>query len=410
MDIPDWIDTDYLKSVYVNHEKERYYFRYKEFFQPMGITLEDVKNYGTEKLFLKSLNITYIQSIIQNKLNVKYGKIGKKFSKLKYSELVENFNEYLKKPLAEENVNKFRVTLLISLNDKKLTGIQKEIDKHLKNQHCWLDLDSNLYIQDGTAKLKMFKSQEIKICTNSEIISILIRKKYCEVDSDILNNMIDFVKDGKKILISPERNKSIRKVDAKFNDETLCIGSNIESLYNLYLAELKNKVNPYDFGINKHISNMENLASDSYYNLDTGSSVKNPKKDFSKDETRRIVSKDPEKILYYINILPEAKPIKKYKKKAIPKPVRSAVWRNWSKDSIDSTCFCCMNPITIENWEAGHILAESNGGPTVVENLRPICGSCNKSMGATNMYDFIREYNLPGVANIEMEEFRIIEK
>lgn len=33
------------------------------------------------------------------------------------------------------------------------------------------------------------------------------------------------------------------------------------------------------------------------------------------------------------------------------------------------------------NFEAGHVIPESKGGKTHIENLLPICSTCNKSMG-----------------------------
>jgi hypothetical protein len=40
-------------------------------------------------------------------------------------------------------------------------------------------------------------------------------------------------------------------------------------------------------------------------------------------------------------------------------------------------------------WHAGHVVAESKGGgPTNVQNLRPVCISCNMSMGSKNMMEF----------------------
>ena len=41
-------------------------------------------------------------------------------------------------------------------------------------------------------------------------------------------------------------------------------------------------------------------------------------------------------------------------------------------------------------FEAGHIIAERCGGPTNIENLRPICSLCNRSMGLKNMIDFMK--------------------
>jgi hypothetical protein len=44
-------------------------------------------------------------------------------------------------------------------------------------------------------------------------------------------------------------------------------------------------------------------------------------------------------------------------------------------------------------FHCGHIVARSKGGGIGVDNLRPICGSCNSSMGTQNMDDFIKRIN-----------------
>lgn len=74
--------------------------------------------------------------------------------------------------------------------------------------------------------------------------------------------------------------------------------------------------------------------------------------------------------------------------KTIPKPLREKVWRKDNK-TIQSICpICNQNEITAFNFECGHILAESKGGKLTIDNLRAICGSCNKSMGTRNMNEF----------------------
>lgn len=78
------------------------------------------------------------------------------------------------------------------------------------------------------------------------------------------------------------------------------------------------------------------------------------------------------------------------RKKTIPKAVRQAVWiSTFGKDVGMTKCPCCgASDITQMDFECGHIVAEANGGLTVVDNLRPICGKCNKSMGTRNMDEF----------------------
>jgi hypothetical protein len=55
-------------------------------------------------------------------------------------------------------------------------------------------------------------------------------------------------------------------------------------------------------------------------------------------------------------------------------------------------CFVCSHEIHISQFECGHVISHANGGAITVENLRPICGSCNKSMGARNLIDYKAEF------------------
>jgi len=57
-------------------------------------------------------------------------------------------------------------------------------------------------------------------------------------------------------------------------------------------------------------------------------------------------------------------------------------------------CYCCdIEALHItKSWHCGHVIAEHNGGLLEVENLRPVCGSCNSSMGTQNLYDYMEKY------------------
>ncbi len=86
----------------------------------------------------------------------------------------------------------------------------------------------------------------------------------------------------------------------------------------------------------------------------------------------------------------------KPRKKAIPVALKRKVWAHWIGEDIGKTkCPCCkLTDITQLNFSCGHIVAEANGGTLHVSNLRPICVSCNSSMGTKNMNEFIKEYGL----------------
>ena len=52
---------------------------------------------------------------------------------------------------------------------------------------------------------------------------------------------------------------------------------------------------------------------------------------------------------------------------------------------------CNNNTITQNKNEAGHILSVKEGGKDTEDNIIPICGECNKSMGSKHMREFISE-------------------
>lgn len=93
---------------------------------------------------------------------------------------------------------------------------------------------------------------------------------------------------------------------------------------------------------------------------------------------------------------PIKKPIKEpsnknIKKKPIPSTIKKLVWNTNIGEEIGKTkCLCCKSTdITQMSFNCGHIIAEANGGNTIVSNLKPICQNCNSSMGTKNMNEFM---------------------
>lgn len=82
---------------------------------------------------------------------------------------------------------------------------------------------------------------------------------------------------------------------------------------------------------------------------------------------------------------------KNIKKKTIPSTVKKLVWNTNIGEEIGKTkCLCCRSTdITQMSFNCGHIIAEVNGGNTIVSNLKPICQNCNSSMGTKNMNEFM---------------------
>ncbi len=71
--------------------------------------------------------------------------------------------------------------------------------------------------------------------------------------------------------------------------------------------------------------------------------------------------------------------------------MKSRVWNKYiGKERGTNKCLCCNDKeISQMDFECGHVLARTNGGKNSVENLRPICGLCNKSMGSVHMLEFM---------------------
>ena len=71
-------------------------------------------------------------------------------------------------------------------------------------------------------------------------------------------------------------------------------------------------------------------------------------------------------------------------KAKIPAALREQVWLAFCGDRLfKHKCLVtwCENVMTPFQFHVGHNLPESKGGPTDINNLRPICAKCNTSMG-----------------------------
>ncbi len=94
------------------------------------------------------------------------------------------------------------------------------------------------------------------------------------------------------------------------------------------------------------------------------------------------------------SILPSEIDIKpSYNRKSIPKSLRKELWNNYFGDRYKGKCYVCKNRIFKKDFECGHVKAYINGGETSIPNLRPICKTCNRSMGTQNLEDFKQQYH-----------------
>lgn len=81
---------------------------------------------------------------------------------------------------------------------------------------------------------------------------------------------------------------------------------------------------------------------------------------------------------------------KKYTKKGVPKALRTRLWKETFGDTLIGTCYVCDRVLEFDNFDAGHIVAEANGGETTISNLRVVCKPCNQSCSTKNLDEFKR--------------------
>ena len=85
------------------------------------------------------------------------------------------------------------------------------------------------------------------------------------------------------------------------------------------------------------------------------------------------------------------------RKQTIPVAFREQIWLRQFGKVFEGKCptTWCQNTINVYDFQSGHNIPESKGGPTTPENLIPLCSRCNLSMG--NRYT-IDEWNKLGKA------------
>jgi len=83
---------------------------------------------------------------------------------------------------------------------------------------------------------------------------------------------------------------------------------------------------------------------------------------------------------------------KKRGPRAVCAALKNAVWMKRFPAETEAKCWCCHKAtIGVRNFDCGHVTSVFDGGKTTLENLEPICGACNSSMGKKNMYLFQAE-------------------
>lgn len=89
----------------------------------------------------------------------------------------------------------------------------------------------------------------------------------------------------------------------------------------------------------------------------------------------------------------------------LPVNIKNEVWANsLNLQGDNASCFCCLNEISKNNHQNGHVKPYHFGGTDSVDNIKSICESCNKSMSSLHMYEYMLRYNKKGVVNLPIDD------
>ena len=155
----------------------------------------------------------------------------------------------------------------------------------------------------------------------------------------------------------------------------------------IFYEKLLKKYEKYD-KLKKKLSSNKDESKKDESKKDESKKDESKKDESKKDESNKDESKKDDK----------EKKVKKPKEK-IPASVKNTLWSKYFPNVIEGKCKCCQTEvISRNNFDCGHIISEKNGGKIHLDNLKPICRSCNSSMGTQNMTDFIIKYGFDKIS------------
>jgi hypothetical protein len=276
----------------------------------------------------------------------------------------------------------------ISSQKDLITEIFKAIENELlyDDKYNFIDFFGNKNNYIDQTEINDYLLDNIQIINNFSIHSKEIIRNYLEIvlsdkferDNNIIRTLLYYKRISNEIFIRWKRNYSYYLDDiTDFN--RYC---NIISKFNIYLLE-------------HNITDMFDICSDlntmSIIFYDTHNNIKLIFYDFFE---QLIIKYNIQDLIKNIQnkISNKKTESPKIKKKYIRSTIKRLVWNtNIGESEGKSKCLCCkLTEISQMSFHCGHIIAESNGGETIVSNLKPICQNCNSSMGPINMDEFMK--------------------
>lgn len=302
-----------------------------------------------------------------------------------------------------------------ALIEKKCNEMVEEYLKNptllrLKNKIIIGCLHNNWYIVDGQHRLEMalMLYNNSKHCINDNLVFCWkeckddeeLKELFCSLNKDSVKNKFYMdTNDYKEMIIIDFKNKMKKYRKDFFNrrkcetSRIYCIEEFMEKLISgnyFELPQCKTGSTSYDFLMKKNKEFYEICNYKINFQLNPGLFLNSEIK--KAQESEFIVSLKNNNFIDWVLNPHENQPYHKYivKKKNISKSLRNRVWiKEFNNDTDKAKCpihYCntILERNTKNGWHCGHVISEKNGGETNIGNLRPICGSCNNSMGSMN--------------------------
>ena len=206
----------------------------------------------------------------------------------------------------------------------------------------------------------------------------IIFQKFFYYSNSYINNCLNIIKKDTDLIIYTKIENNSKNNDIFLRKVTLKL--NIDYIKN-EKPLLKNKEqlseNKESMDNKNRQQLIENILKE-HNNLNTLLTIENIKKC---DDTQLSI------LFSKLQTLPKILNVLKKKKVKINHILTTQVWNEYIGIEIGQIkCpVCKVNEINQRNFECGHVISEIKGGETKLENLRPLCNKCNKSIGTNEM-------------------------
>lgn len=380
-------EIEFMKNVFDDiqfHTPNAMNMRF-HYYLPQSSFYDDFNNYC-----LRTLNnsLYSIGMYFDNDVFFELFKILKKIILYKYEKINENiFNEFINMyKINKSNLHNYQ-TYSIHLINNMLQRLYKQSINNLIINIL------NIYLENYEEFITIKKYNNL---LNEKIYSIKFKTYYDENKHQLnTHTMLDFKDFNKEITI---HNLSSFTIWSCYGTTHQYYNDTFEMFLNHYnfLNDLLIMKNNAKQNTKTKIQHLDKKTTQK--EITNITEEKKIKKNIKKDETKIKKEKSiDEKEISEKKIKKTVKKEineKKIKKKSIPPSLKIKVWNKYIGDEIGKTkCLCCkLQDIYQASFSCGHIISEHFGGELKLNNLKPICSSCNSSMGTKNMNDYIKEF------------------